>query len=148
MLQKMNHRYTLLCSNSVPISRQSIKVRTSYNNLKKCCEKKKNTKKIRQTLKAHILGTAQIWNWRYPPQKFTQKIFCVFVQGLSSYWCVKTAFLYSCKIYTCLLHAQGLLGCMTHYRVSHYRVSWCIMLIFESCIIKKIKNLIGYITAL
>jgi len=46
------------------ISRQIIKVHTSYSDFKKCCKKnkkeKKNTKKIRQSLKAHISGTA----WR------------------------------------------------------------------------------------
>ena len=41
------------------ISRQSIKACTSYSNFKKVLLKKKNTKKIRQTSKAHILGTAQ-----------------------------------------------------------------------------------------
>ena len=68
------------------ISRQSIKARTSYSNLKKCCEKKKerkNTKKIRQILKAHILGMA--WQIQHKfgiggshPRQFAQKQFVCF----------------------------------------------------------------------
>jgi len=80
------------------ISTQFIKAHMSgYGNFKMCCEKKKNTEKIRQTLKAHILGTA--W-WIHPKFRitgthpkgiYTEKM-CVSILGVSSYRCMKATF--------------------------------------------------------
>ena len=71
------------------ISRQSIKAHVSYSNFKKCCEKKKekkNTKKIQQTLKAHILETAWWIQLKFgigdtPPQGNSHIKFHVFLFG-------------------------------------------------------------------
>ena len=109
----------------IQISGQSIKACVSYSNFKKCCEKKKkNTKKIRRTLKAHISGTA----WRIqlkfgiggaPPRGNSHRKFRVFL--FKECWATdawKRHFLYSCKIHTCQSCAPGFLGHTTHYRVS------------------------------
>ena len=70
------------------ISGQSNKARVSYSDFKKCCEKKekKNTKKIRRTMKVHISGTA----WRIqlkfgvggaPPRGNSRRNFVCFCSG-------------------------------------------------------------------
>ena len=67
------------------ISRQSIKARASYSDFKKCCRKnKKNMKKIRRTLKAHILGRAWWIQFKFgiagaPPQRNSHGKFCAFL---------------------------------------------------------------------
>ena len=116
LLQKLNHRYALICSNSDPNFKpihQSIC--ELYRFLKKCC-KKKNTKKIRWTLKAY-LGWIQLkfGIGGAPPQRNSHSKFRVFL--------FKKCFLYWCKIHTCLLRVSGFLGRTTHYCVSWY-TSW------------------------
>jgi len=94
----------------------------SYSDFKKCC-KKKNTKKIRQTLKAHISGTAWQIQLKFgiggaPPRGNSHGKFCVFL--FRECWATdawKRRFLYSCKIHTCLSCTLGFLGRTTHYRV-------------------------------
>jgi len=109
------------------ILRQSIQARVSYSDFKKCCEKKKkekkNMKKIRRTLKAHISGKA----WRIQlkfgiggatPRGNLHRKFRVFL--VRECWATdawKRRFLYSCKIHTCRSHAPGFLGRTTHYHV-------------------------------
>ena len=132
---KLNCKYALICSNSAPISRQSIKACVSYNNFKKCCKKKKkNMKKIRWTLKAHILGTA----WRIqlkfgiggaPSRRNSHRKIRVFL--FRECWATdvwKRRFLYSCKIHTCLSRSPGFLGRTTHHRVSWSDLNCSIML--------------------
>jgi len=65
-------------------------------------EKKKKEKEKYKKIKTNFEGayvgnsltdSAQIWNWKCStPRDFTQKISCVFVEGVLSYRCVKTAF--------------------------------------------------------
>ena len=89
----------------------------SYSDFKKCCEKKKkNTKKIRQTLKAHISGTAWQIQLKFgigdaPPQGNSHRKFRVLL--FKECWATdawKRRFIYSCKIHTCLSLAPGFLG--------------------------------------
>ena len=84
------------------ISRQSIKALASYSNFKKCCKRsKKGEEKYEENktsfegayLKNSLANSAQIWNWWcLTLRKFTQKILCASVQGVSSYSCMKMAF--------------------------------------------------------
>ena len=107
------------------ISRQSIEARMSYSDFKKCCEKK-NTKKIRRSLKAHISGKAWRIQFKFgirgaTPQGNSHRKFRVFL--FRECWATdawKRHFLYSCKIHTCLSRAPGFLGRTTHYRVCWY----------------------------
>ena len=99
------------------ISRQSIQARASYSDFKKCCEKKKkekkNTKKIRRTLKAHISGKAWRIQFKFgiggsTPRGNSHRKFRVFL--FREFWATdawKRRFLYSCKVHTCLSHAKG-----------------------------------------
>ena len=77
------------------ISRQSIKTSMSYNNFNKCCKKYEENKTNFEDayLGNSLVDSAQIWHWRCATlREFRQKITCVFVQGVSSYEYVKTAF--------------------------------------------------------
>jgi len=88
MLQKLKHRYALMCSNSGPnfraIHQSKHKLWRFKKNVAKRRKKKekKNKKKIRAYLRNGLVDSAQIWNWRCPtPRQFTQKNFVCFCSG-------------------------------------------------------------------
>ena len=121
------------------ISRQSIMACTSYSDFKKCCEKKKNkkknTKKIRWTLKVHISGTAGRIHLKFgiecaPPRGNSHSVFLFRECWATDTW--KQHFLYSCKIHTCLSCAPGFLGRTTHYHVSWYYMT--LKLVINGCL--------------
>ena len=99
LLQKLNHRYALICSNSGPNLKAIQQSTHKLERFEKCCkkEKKKKQKENKTNFEGAYLGnglvdSAQIWNFRYPtPRKFAQNILCVSAQGVSSYRCVKKA---------------------------------------------------------
>ena len=124
LLQKL-HRYTLICSNRAP------NFKAIHQSMRKLCwfqkrrkKKRKNMKKIRRTLKAHISGMTwriqlKFGNGSTPPWGNSHRNFGVLL--VREYWATdawKRRFLYSCKIHTCLSRAPGFLGRMTHYSVS------------------------------
>ena len=94
----------------------------SYSDFKKCCEKrKKNTKKIRRTLKAHISGKA----WRiqlelevpHPEGIYTENFVCFWSGSVEVQMRENSVFFTSVK-YTLVGRApRGSLGRTTH-RVS------------------------------
>ena len=86
---------------------RSIKARMSSSNFKKCWEMKKNTKKLKWTLKGHILGTVDGFSLKLESEVshldriYTEKFMC-FCSGSVE---LQMRLLYFCKIHTCLLRA-------------------------------------------
>ena len=110
------------------ISRKSIKAYASYSDFKKCCEKKKkekkNTKKIRQTLKANISGTAWQTQLKFriggaPPRGNLLRKIHVFS------WSVKlqmheNSILFTCVKCTLVCHAPGVFWASRHITASRF----------------------------
>ena len=87
-----------------------------YSNFKKCCERK-----IRRTLKAHILGNglADSAQMEMPqPEEIHTENFVCFCSGSVELQMRGNGGFFTPVKFTLVCCIPGFLGCMTHYRVS------------------------------